>query len=98
MYEQHEAPLTLRLLTPAGLAAEEHGDSVTLLLPDGKNGKGGGLLGIRRGHTPAVMALAEGTVTVRLAGQVIVRIQVPGGFASVENDIITIITDRAERL
>ena len=91
MAEANDAPLTLRILTPAGIIAEEHGDSVKLQLSDGS-------LGIRKGHRAALAALSDGDVVLKQSGSPIGRWHTPGGFASIENNIITVITDQAERL
>lgn len=45
-----KAPLSLRIITPNGVAAEAACDAVTLPVADGISGEGGGSMGIRRGH------------------------------------------------
>ena len=95
MAEKRSAPLTLRVLTPAGSMAEESCDGVQLILRDGADGRGGGSMGILRGHAPAVMALGEGTVRAVLNGKVSLCLRVSGGFDSVRDDIVTVITDSA---
>ena len=89
------AVMTLRLLTPAGTSAEAACDSVQLAIPDGTDGYGGGLVGILRDHEPAVMALAKGTVRASLGGKEVFRADVERGFASVRDNVVTIITDSA---
>jgi len=91
----NDAPLTLRLMTPTGTAAEVRCDSVQLTLRDDARGRGGGLTGILRGHAPAVMALGKGPARASLAGERVFSAAVDGGFASVRNDVITVITDSA---
>ncbi len=85
--------LTLRLLTPNGTSAETGCDGVQLLIRDGADGQRGGLVGILRGHAPAVMALGEGPVLAYRAHVPVFRAIVSGGFASVAEDVVTVITD-----
>ena len=92
---EQTAPMTLRLLTPSGVSADVGCDSVQLTLREGIDGKGGGLIGIKRDHAPAVMALGEGAILARLEGTVVFRAAVADGFASVENNVVTVITDSA---
>ena len=89
------APMILRLLTPGGVAAEVACDSVQLPLREGADGRGGGLVGILRGHAPAVMALTAGEIHASLAGKTVFRARVKDGFASVEKDRLNVITDSA---
>ena len=93
-----DGPMTLRVLTPGGAAAETACDSVQLFLRDGADGTGGGLVGIRRGHTPAALALDEGPLWASLRGKEVLRLQIGGGFASVRDDVITVLADRVETL
>lgn len=90
------APMTLRVLTPAGTNAEAGCDSAVLTIRDGADGKGGGLVGIQKDHAPAVFALAEGEIRASLGGRAVFRARVKGGFASVGDNIIRVITDSAE--
>ena len=83
------APMTLRLLTPAGLAAEAGCDSVVLTLADG------GLAGVMRDHAPAVMALGAGPVRASLGGKPVLKSETKGGFASVKDNVVTVVTDSA---
>lgn len=85
--------LLLRIITPAGIALETACSSVLMPLADDKNGKGGGSIGVRHGHIDAVMALSEGTV--RAGG---LCVDIGAGLASVENDTVTVICERAEKL
>ena len=79
------APLELIVLTPHGEAVDVHCDSVHLTVCDDETGHGGGQVGFHRGHLPAVLALGDGPADALLHG----------GFASVRNDVIRIITDSA---
>lgn len=89
------APLTLRLLTPAGTSAEAACDSVQLTLRDDRNGRGGGLIGIRRNHAPAVLAIGKGVIRASLGGKTVFRAVAEDGFASVGDNVVTVITDSA---
>lgn len=85
-------PITLRILSPAGVRAQAGCDSVTLIIKDGKDFSGGGSLGIRKGHIPMIAALEEGSsVRAFSNGEEILSVGINGGFASVENDIVTVI-------
>ena len=87
--------LTLRLLTPTGIASETKCDSVQLCLRDNAAGRGGGMAGILRGHESAVMALGKGPVRGSVAGEAVFSARVEGGFASVRDKVVTVITDSA---
>ncbi len=92
--EDKSAPLLLRLLTPTGTSAEVVCDSVQLTLRDNAAGAGGGLIGIRHNHAPAVLALAEGPIRASLRGETVFR-ATAGGFASVRDNVVTVISDSA---
>lgn len=87
--------MTLRLLTPTGVSTETACDSVLLTQRDGAEGNGGGLVGVRADHAPAVIALGEGSVTASLGSRTVFRAAVAGGFASVLENVVTVITDSA---
>ena len=76
------APLELIVLTPHGEADDE-------------TGHGGGQVGFHRGHLPAVLALGDGPADALLHGEAVFHTVVHGGFASVRNDVIRVITDSA---
>lgn len=88
--------LTLKVLTPAGQAAELSCTGVTLFLPDGKDGRGGGSIGIRKDHAPALMALCQSQVLALEGDNVIARINIPSGFAEVRDNIVTVTAPSAE--
>ena len=96
MADEKAPALTLRLLTPTGIASETKCDSVRLCLRDNEEGKGGGMVGILRNHAPAVMAMGKGPVRGSLGGKAVFSAQVDGGFASVRDNVITVITDSAD--
>ena len=88
--------MTLRLLTPAGLSEEIACDDVILTQRDSVTGRGGGFVGVRAGHAPAVIALGEGPVEASLGAKTVFRASISGGFASVKDDVVTVITDHAD--
>lgn len=59
-------------------------DSVRLFARDGAGGRGGGCLGIRRGHVPSIIALGNHPVVALLGGQTVLETPVSGGIAVVE--------------
>lgn len=93
---ENAAPMTLRVLTPAGIVSETDCDSAVLTIPDGADGRGGGLVGIRRDHAPAILALGEGSIRASLGGKPVLNVSVKGGYASVRDNVITVVTDGAE--
>ena len=90
--------MTLRLLTPDGVLKEIGCDSVQLILRDGVRGEGGGSVGIQKGHAPAVMALGRGVLRASLTGEAVFRARTEDGFASVRDNVITVITDSAQEI
>ena len=85
--------LHFRLLTPAGEAYSGSCDYAELTAKDDAGGRGGGSLGIRRGHLPAVVALEEGgRIRVSLEGETIYTARVRGGFARVTREEVTVLT------
>ena len=87
--------MSFQLLTPKGSSHEMTCDSVSLTLEDNAEGRGGGSIGILYGHAPAVMALGKGPAVVKELGNIVFSAQVNGGFASVRDNRITVITDEA---
>lgn len=86
----------LKIVSPAGEAVNLNCDSVQLYLPDGHQEKGGGWVGIRRGHRDALMALAPGTVRARQNDAVISETKITGGVAFVENNVVTVLANGVE--
>lgn len=68
-------------------------DSVNLILCDDDMGNGGGSIGIRQGHIKSLLSVAKGKVTAYLDGKEVFSCQTEGGFATVENDIVTVVTE-----
>ena len=87
------APMELIILTPHGEAVDVRCDSVRLTLCDDETGHGGGLVGFHRGHLPAVLALGDGAADAMLHGESVFHSTLHGGFASVRDDVIRVITD-----
>ena len=82
----------LLVLTSPGMAEMRlRCDAVSFTVPDGKNGKNGGSVGIRPGHTDAMMALDRGKIVARLEGQNVFSGTTSGGFAMVEGQRVTIL-------
>lgn len=84
--------LTLKIVTPEGEKAHCTCDGIRLRIPDDQNERNGGWVGIHPGHTPALMALTQGEVLVYRDGQEVERILIQGGFASVQENVVTVIT------
>ena len=92
MSEEAKSPLTLRVFSPTGAENAVECDSVRLFAADGKDGKNGGSLGIRRGHAPAMVALGDGPLLALLRGKPVYEGAFPGGIAVVERDAVTVFT------
>lgn len=89
--------LTFRLLTPRKEIVSCSCDAVDLWEKDDEKGCGGGSVGIRPGHVPAVVALAEdGPMKVISAGKIVFAARVRGGFARIEGGTVTVLTLSAE--
>ena len=86
-------PLKIRVITPKGEAGSALCDSIRLLMSDDENGKNGGSIGIRHGHEDAVIALSSGPAVGLLNGETVFTADIEGGFATVKNDLVTIVTD-----
>lgn len=91
--------LTLVILTPEGEACRLPCEAVTLFARDNEAGEGGGSVGIRRGHIPALIALEPGSIVkARAEGGSETRYKVSRGFAAVKDDIVTAAAETAERI
>jgi len=55
----------------------------------------GGPVGIYPRHQPMMTLLSDGEVKIVHEGSPEVKVQVAGGFLSVDSDIVTIVTDQA---
>ena len=86
-------PLTLKIVTPEGDDKMIACDSVTLWMAPDNHGKGEGSIGIRKGHTEAVIALGNGPIEAHLDGKSVFSARTEGGFTTVLNDVVTVITN-----
>ena len=84
--------LTLNIVTPDGGGQTMECDSVVLWMAPDSSGKGEGSIGIRKDHTDAVIALGNGPVEARLSGSLIFRAATEGGFATVKDNTVTVVT------
>ena len=84
--------LKLKVITPSGSGGEVDCDSVHLVMPDNSEGKGGGSIGIRKGHENALIALDKGRIEAFENGKCVFTQDAEGGFAVVKNDVITVMT------
>ena len=87
-------PLTLRIVTPDGTDRTIGCDSVTLWMAPDIHGKGEGSIGIRKGHTDAVIALGNGPITAHLEGKTVFSARTESGFATVLSNIITVVSSQ----
>ena len=94
-HENVEQGVLLKIVTPTGEAATINCESVQLKTPDGVDGKNGGWIGIRRGHVDALLAICEGPVIALKDGKEISRILLGEGFASVKENVVTVLTQSA---
>ncbi len=85
--------VTLKILSPGGMNRTMECDSVMLWMAPDSKGKGEGSIGIRKGHTDAVIALGSGPVEARVNGQTVFSAVTKGGFATVSDDVVTVVTN-----
>lgn len=86
--------LMLRIEESMGTETEIACDTVRLFVADGEDGSGGGFLGIRKGHARALIALGSGMLRAKRDGETVYEDNIPGGFALVERDTVTVFADR----
>ena len=84
--------LTLKIVTPEGTDQTVDCESVILWMAGDHKGKGEGSIGIRKGHTHAVIALGNGPVQAFSNGKTVFAGQTLGGFATVSKDVVTVVT------
>ena len=87
--------LTLKIVTPEGVNESVECDSVSLWMAPDSRGRGEGSIGIRRGHVDAVIALGNGKIEGRQNGKTVFSAETEGGFATVREDTVTVVTTRA---
>ena len=86
--------MKLMLLTPEGGSEIIDCDRVDLVACDNEKGEGGGSVGVRKNHIEAVVALEDGSpVRAWLDGREVYSAAVPGGFAMVRDNTVTVLTD-----
>jgi len=85
--------LKLEIITPEGRKAFTECESVNVYARDNEKGEGGGSVGIRPGHMPAVVALGTGEVCAFLNGKKVYSASVRGGFALVRDNTVTVMTE-----
>ena len=89
-----ELPILLTITTPDETRTVRC-DAVSFTVPDSADHpNAGGSVGIRQGHTDALMAVAAGQIVARAAGDTVLTAVVSNGFAVVRRDAVTVITDR----
>lgn len=69
-------------------------DSVRLTLADDENGRGGGSYGVRYGHAKAVLLLGKGALSAYSGGELVMSAECSDGFARVEDNIVTVVTEK----
>ena len=84
--------LTLKIVTPEGTDRTFDCDSVSLWMAPDSKGKGEGSIGIRKDHVNAVIALGNGPVTAHLQGNTVFSAQSEGGFATVMDNVVTVVS------
>ena len=85
--------LLFRVLTPQGEKFSGECEAVDLWARDDAEGNGGGSLGFRRGHLPAVVALAEGGRVKAMEGDnTVYSARIRGGYARVDRESVTVLT------
>ena len=85
--------LVLNIVTPNGARDPILCDSVRLTICDDLSGKGGGSYGIRAGHVRSLLSLDKGAVEAFLSGQTILTGKSGPGFATIERNTVTVVTE-----
>ena len=88
--------LTLKIVTPEGVNRTIECDSVTLWMAPDQKGRSEGSIGIRKGHTDAVIALGNGPAQARQGDKLMFSAKTSGGFATVVRDTVTIVSPHIE--
>ena len=88
--------LTLKVVTPTGTLPSITCDSVHLWVAEDQKGGRGGAYGIRKGHVASLLALQEGTASAYLANQTVFSATCGKGFATVQNDTVTLVVEWCE--
>ena len=85
--------LVLNIVAPNGARDPIQCDSVHLTICDDLNGKGGGSCGIRAGHAKSLLTLDKGIIKAFLSGQNVLTGESDIGFATVEQNTVTVVTE-----
>ncbi|MBQ8894655.1 MAG: hypothetical protein IJ043_09665 [Clostridia bacterium] len=88
--------LMLKIVTPEGEREPVVCDSVHLTVCDDADGKGGGSCGIRPGHVQALISLDEGSLDAFMKGVPVFQARCGTGFATVEQDTVTVVAEFCE--
>ena len=88
--------LTLKVVTPHGSKGPIHCDSIHFNIHDNKSGQGGGNYGIRTGQANSLFALKKGKLLAYHQHEIILQLNCENGFATVENDIVTVTVEGME--
>ena len=83
------AKLKVSVISPERTVYEGEAEQVVAPAWDGE-------IGILRGHAPLLVLLGDGDVRVRNAGQDH-RFRISGGFMQVVDDVVTVLSERAEQ-
>ena len=87
--------LTLKIVSPEGLDQAVECDGVILWMAPDRTGKGEGSIGIRKDHVNTVIALGSGKIEAHLDGKTVYSGRSEGGFATVLDNVITVVTPHA---
>lgn len=90
--------MKLVISTPKGTNKPIECDSVHLTIHDDCKGKNGGSYGIRKGHVKALIALEKGKTIALKDNKEIFSAETDTGFATVENDVITMVIDNYKEI
>ncbi|MBQ7936559.1 MAG: hypothetical protein IJ333_09500 [Clostridia bacterium] len=90
--------LTLSVVTLTGALKPVQCDSIRLTVSDNPEGKGGGSYGIRKGHVKALISLDAGPLTAYENGAPILQAQAGNGFATVDQDTVTVVVDTFKKI
>ena len=88
--------LLLKVISVKGSAPAVECDSVHLNVREDSEGRMGGSMGIRQGHIKSLIALDKGAVVAYLDGKEVFSCVVSGGFATVDNDTVRVVTEGIE--
>ena len=84
-------PITMRVLTDAGIALEDH--AVSVIAPGER-----GYVGFLRNHAPLITSLVPGKLRWRLANGARHEARIGSGLLEIANNRLTILTDPVHSL